>query len=188
MVKVDRSVSSLIPQSSAIQSRSKAKGFTLVELLLVVAVSAILMSLGPALLINITRFYRLQIARANIQKSARICIDRVSRLLRQASATSVVITQRAGQPPNSWLTFTIDQGEGALVGDYGIYQEGANLKFMKNGSTSTIADNLRYIAFSYPRSDNDGIISVSMTFEEATFEGHSKALQLSVEKVRVMND
>ena len=73
------------------------------------------------------------------------------------------------------------------MGDYGVYQEGKHLYYMKNGSTGTLAENLRFVAFTYPRTDNSGIISVSMTFEEDTFAGHTKALQLSIEKVRVMN-
>ena len=50
-----------------------------------------------------------------------------------------------------------------------------------------VADDLRYIAFTYPKSDDGYIISISVTFERATYEGATKALQMAVEKVRVMN-
>lgn len=167
---------------------SKNKGFTLTELMITVAVIAVIVSLGPNLLLNLVQFFRLQMAKASIQRNARTCLELINRNLRQASASSVVISQQSGQPPSSWLTFTVDKGEGPALGNYGVFQEGKDLKYMKDGSTSTIADNLRYIAFTYPRSDNSTIISVSMTFEEDTYAGYTKALQLSVEKVRIMND
>lgn len=165
----------------------KKKGFTLIELMITVAIIGIIMSVGPTLLLNIFQFFRMQMARAKVQQNARITLDLINRNLRQATGTSVVISQRTSQPPYSWITFTIDNGSGEALGDYGFYQEGKYLRYMKNGSTSTISDNLKYLAFTYPRSDDDGIVSVSMTFEEATYSGYSKALQLSIEKVRVMN-
>lgn len=163
------------------------RGFTLVELMVTVALVGILISVGPTLLLNLVRFWRVQLGRANVQQNARNALDLVNRNLRQASASSITVSNRANQPPYSWIRFSIDVGTGAAVGDYGFYQEGTNLKYMSDGSTATIATNLKYLAFTYPKSDDSGIISVSMTFEEATYAGHTKALQLSIEKVRVMN-
>ena len=54
-------------------------------------------------------------------------------------------------------------------------------------SSVAITGNLRYIAFTYPRSDDPTIISVAVTMEKATYEGGTKALELSIEKVRIMN-
>lgn len=157
--------------------------------MITVAVLGILMTIGPTLLQNMFRFFRLQMARAKVQKNARSALDLINRNLRQATSSSIIVSARPGQPPYSWITFSIDKGTGAALGNYGFYQEGKNLNwwFSKNSSTVTLADNLKYIAFTYPRTDNSGIISVSMTFEEATYAGYTKALQLSVEKVRVMN-
>ncbi len=163
------------------------KGFSLVELMITVALVGIIASLGPNLLLNIFQFFRLQMARANVQKNARTSLELINRNLRQATASTVVVSQQTGQSPYSWIQFKVDKGTGSAVGSYGFYQEGKYLKYMKNGSTSTIADNLRYVAFTYPKSDLSSIVSVSMTFEEATYAGYTKALQLSIEKVRVMN-
>lgn len=163
------------------------RGFSLVELMMVVALLGIVVSVGPNLLLQGVRFFRMHMARTNVQKNARTALDLINRNLRQATATSVTISNRPGQPAYSWIQFTIDKGTGAAVGNYGFYQQGKNLMFLNDNSTSTLADNLRYLAFTYPKSDDTGIISVSMTFEEQTYAGYSKALQLSIEKVRVMN-
>lgn len=166
---------------------SGRKGFTVTELMVGIAVVGVVMAVGSNMLLNLVRFFRLTMARAEIQKNARTSLDLINRDLRQASASTVVISQRSGQPPYSWIAFSVDKGTGSVVGSYGFFQEGNYLYYMKNGSTSALADNLRYVAFTYPRTDNAGIISVSMTFEEETYAGYSKALQLSIEKVRVMN-
>ncbi|OGR89575.1 MAG: hypothetical protein A3A86_08630 [Elusimicrobia bacterium RIFCSPLOWO2_01_FULL_60_11] len=163
------------------------KGMTLVEIMVTLTIMLLVVGIGPSVMTNMSRFWRLTSARANVQKNARISLDIINRNLREATASSVIISQRSGQPPYSWITFSIDKGEGDALGDYGVYQEGKHLYYMKNGSTGTLAENLRFVAFTYPRTDNSGIISVSMTFEEDTFAGHTKALQLSIEKVRVMN-
>ena len=59
---------------------------------------------------------------------------------------------------------------------------------MQTGSAARqISDGLRYIAFTFPMSDDMGIVSVSLTMEKETFQGRSKAMHLAVEKIRVMN-
>ena len=172
---------------SVMYKQNKGKGFTLVELMITIALVGIILSVGPNLLLNLVRFWRLQLGRANVQQNARNSLDLMNRTLRQATSSTIVVSNRSNQPPYSWISFSIDKGTGAAIGNYGFYQEGKNLKYMKSGSTTTIAENLKYMAFTYPRTDDTGIISVSITFEEATYAGYTKALQLSIEKVRVMN-
>lgn len=180
------------PRFSAQTQRSSAsiasiKGFTLTELMITIAIVGVVMAVGPNLLLNMVKFFRLQIARAEVQRDARAALDLINRNLRQATSTTVAVKNRPNQPPYSWLTFEISKGTGAALGWYGFYQEGSKLQFNNRGSTTTISENLRYLAFTYPRSDNAGIVSISMTFEKATYAGYTKALQLSIEKVRIMN-
>ena len=93
-----------------------------------------------------------------------------------------------GQPPFSKIEFTKIDGQRLRF-----YQYKNNFhmgRYDVSGAVwrdNKIATNLRNIYFSYPRLDDDSIISVSVCFEMATYEGASKALQLSVEKVRIMN-
>lgn len=172
------------PRSSA---STLSKGFSLTELMITIAIVGVVMAVGPPLLLNMVRFFRLQIARAEVQRDARTSLDLINRHLRQAAASTVIVKNRANQPPYSWITFEITKGDGALLGSYGVYQEGNYLYFNNRGSTITLSENLRYLAFTYPKSDNDAIVSISLTFEKATYGGYTKALQLSIEKVRVMN-
>ena len=67
------------------------------------------------------------------------------------------------------------------------FQQGAIL-YMVDGGTKTLAKNLRYLAFMHPRTDDPKLLSVTITLEKATYNAQTKALQLSVEKVRIHND
>ncbi|MBI4054712.1 MAG: prepilin-type N-terminal cleavage/methylation domain-containing protein [Elusimicrobia bacterium] len=159
-----------------------AKGYTLTELMLVVAILGVLAMIGPRIYIGVTRFFRLTQARVEIQREARGALDLINRNLRQARASMVVIDQISGQPPYSRIEFTQAGGKTMKF-----YQQEKSLYLVDVG-TRALTENLRYIAFTYPRTDDDQIVSVSVTLEKETYEGGAKALQLSVEKVRIMND
>ncbi len=166
-------------------TRFKPAGYTLTELILVVAILGIVFGLGPGLLIQMTKFFRQNKARIAIQREARDSLDLINRNLRQAQAGTIVIDQVSGESPYSRITFnrlTPDGGTAAMS----FYQQG-NTLYMVRGGTKAISKNLRYLGFTYPRTDNDTIISVSLTTETGTYESLTKALQLSVEKVRIMN-
>ncbi|MCB4756710.1 MAG: prepilin-type N-terminal cleavage/methylation domain-containing protein [Elusimicrobia bacterium] len=157
-------------------------GVTLIEMMIVVAILGILASVGPLLLKNVTRFYRLNAARLETVRDARNCLTQINQALRQATASTIVISQESGQPPYSTIfAQTVDSRS------LKFYQSGNKLNFVQNASTVTISENLRYIAFTYPRTDDSTILSVSVTFEKKTYEGQTKAIQMAIEKVRIMN-
>jgi prepilin-type N-terminal cleavage/methylation domain-containing protein len=166
----------------AMRNRS-AQGTTLMELMIVVAILGIVVTVAPTFLKNITRFNNLTTARLETQRSARDSLSQIMKGLHQAQASTIVLSQESSQFPYSSVSFSTIDGRTLKY-----YQQGNDLKFVSNGSTTTLAKGLRYIAFSYPRTDDDGIISVSLTFEKSTYEGGSKTLQMAIEKVRVMND
>lgn len=161
----------------------KTRAVTLVEVMIAVAILGIVFSIGPTLLTNLTRFSRLSRARLETQRNARDSLNQINQALRQASASSIVISNEALQSPFSSIGFWTVDGRWLKF-----YQQGRDLMFVQNTSTRTVADGLRYIAFSNPRTDNSSIISVSVTFERDTYQGGSKALQMAIEKVRIMND
>jgi prepilin-type N-terminal cleavage/methylation domain-containing protein len=156
-------------------------GYTLVEMMLVVVILGIICMSAPSLFTHLTRFYQLHNAKVEIQRDARACLDIINRFLRQATSYSVVIDQVSGQTAYSRISFTTIDGQ-----NMSFYQQGTTL-YQVARSTTPISKNLRYIAFTYPRSDDPTIISVAMTMEKATFQGGTKALELSIEKVRIMN-
>lgn len=163
------------------------KGYTLAELMIVVAILGIMVSAAPRLLTGIYRFTRMITAKAEIQKNARGSLSNINRGLRQAQASSIVIDQLTGMPPHSRITFTRYKPDGST--EIVSYYQSEKKLYMSTGGAAgkKVADDLRYIAFTYPKSDDGYIISISVTFERATYEGASKALQMAVEKVRVMN-
>jgi prepilin-type N-terminal cleavage/methylation domain-containing protein len=163
--------------------KRRASGFTLTEVMITVAILGVVFSIGPSILTNVTRFTRLSQARIDTQRAARTSLSEMNKTLRQASAATLNVSQETGQPPYSSLSFTTVDGRAMKY-----YQQNTNLFMVNNGSTRTLSSDLRYIAFSYPRTDDPNIISVSVTFEKQTYQRNAKALQMAIEKVRIMND
>lgn len=163
-------------------------GYTLTEAMLTVAILGIVSSTAPSLILQMNRFFRQNNARVAIQREAREALDLINRNLRQAQASTVVIDQVAGEFPHSRIAFTRLTPSGSTV-SMSFYRQGSSL-FMVRGTSAAraISTNLRYLGFSYPRTDDAKLISVSLTTEAGTFQSQTKALQLSVEKVRIMND
>ena len=151
------------------------------EELMVIAIIGIIAMVGPNLITQVVRFYQLHQAKVEIQRDARACLDLINRFLRQAQASSVVVDQGANQPPYSRINFTTVQGQ-----KMSFYQSGTAL-YQVAQSTTVISNNLHYIAFTYPRTDDPTIISVALTMEKSTYEGGYKALELSIQKVRIMD-
>lgn len=157
-------------------------GFTLLELMLVVAILGIIASMGSVLLIQTSRFYRQNQARLDIQRDARTVFNLLAKNLRQAQASTITIDNAPSQPPYSRITFT------KMSGDIITYYQENNKLYQVTTGTRALCETLRYVGFSMPRSDDDNLLSLSLTLEKATYEGGTKALQLSVEKIRIHND
>ncbi len=165
------------------------RGFTLIELMIVIAIVGVVSVITTNYMVNITRFFRISQARIEIQRDARRCIDLINRNARQSSASTVIVSRfNSSQPPWSMIEFTDIKGT-----QWKFYQNGTNFYMSVKKTTDLsfntqkIAENLRALIFAYPRLDDDTIISISICFEKATYEGHAKALQMSVEKIRIMN-
>lgn len=164
--------------------RRHVAGTTLTELMIVVAITGIILMIAPSLIKNFARFNLMSDARLATQRNVREALSHVHKTLRQASADTIEISQEPNQPPYSKISFTTAVDGRSIV----YYQIGTKLMFSANGSIATLGDGLRHMAFTMPRSDDPGIISVSVTFEKGTYEGETKALQMAIEKVRIMNE
>lgn len=159
----------------------RSSGYSLTEMIVVMVILVLLILTITPLMIHVARFFRLSTARLEIQRDARNSMEVMNRFLRQAVATSVTIDQAAGQPARSRISFTTIGGKTMQF-----YQQGHSL-FQVDGTARELSKHLRFIAFSYPRSDNPNVLSVAITMEAATYEGKTKILEFSIEKVRVMN-
>lgn len=173
---------SLLPKPRSCR-RGASPGFTAAELMMVVAVVGIIASLAPKMLIEVNRFFLLNRARVDMQREARTNMALITRSLRQAQSNTIRIDRASGQPYYSRISFTKENGDQITY-----YQSGKSLMMTDGSISKTLSSgSLRYLVFALPRSDDLGIVSVSMTFEKPIFEGRYKALHLASEKVRVMN-
>lgn len=147
-----------------------------------IAILSVIIMVAPRLMQDTTRFSKLSTARLETVRDARDSLGFINKTLRQANASTINVTQKSGQAPYSAVAFTTTDGRSMEF-----YQQNKTLYSVQDGSTQTLSTNLRFISFSYPRTDDPNIISVSVTMEKGTFEERTKALQMAIEKVRVMN-
>ncbi|MFH1823859.1 MAG: prepilin-type N-terminal cleavage/methylation domain-containing protein [Candidatus Firestonebacteria bacterium] len=161
----------------------KQTGYTLTEVMVVVAILGIIVGGASIILTNFTRYWRLNLARTEIQRDARRIMSLMDRTIRQGQQSTIVIDQLTVEPPWSRITFTTISGNSISY-----YQKNGKIYQTVNSKTVMLAENLRTLRFTYPNTDDGTILGVSVCFEKATYESRTKALQLSIEKVRVMND
>lgn len=165
-------------------------GYTLAEVMVTVAIIGILFVVGPSLLTGMENFFLMTTARNNIQRDARQSLDVMNRFLRQAKASTIVISSPpfgTTGGPYSQIAFQLPDGRTMRF-----YQYGRNLMqstTSTNGAitTQTIANDLAYLAFSFPRTDDPTIVSVALTMSSNIQLGQTKVLELTVQKVRIMN-
>lgn len=150
--------------------------------MLVVAIVGILFTIGPQIFIQMNRFFKSNSVKIELQKEARTSLSIINRNLRQASASSIVIDNVSGQPFCSRIAFTKHDGT-----TFTFYQQNKKLIMSTSNTTKTLTENIRYLAFVPPRSEDLSIVSVSMTLEKDIHEARTKALHMASEKVMVMN-
>ncbi|MFN3550829.1 MAG: PilW family protein [Endomicrobiia bacterium] len=159
------------------------KGWTLVELLIVVTMFGILTLSVSSMFTHIWQFYRLTWAQKELQEEARVIMELITRNLRNGISQSISISRYDNtQPYYSKVSFnTID---GHQVNYYQIdrvlYQE-------IDGNKKILSKNLTYFAITFPKSYEQDIVSVALTLEKNIYELKKKALHMASEKVMVMN-
>jgi len=159
------------------------KGWTLVELIIVVLIISVI-SLGiPQLISQIYRFYRINTLNMELQQEARIIMELISKDLRHARSSTITIDSLSGQPYYSRISFVTIKGSSVTY-----YQEGRNLIRISGIHRKTLSKNLYYLAFAFPQSYDLSIVSVSFTLEKYLYQLQYKALHMASEKIRVMNE
>ena len=160
-----------------------ARGHSLMEILVVMIVIGVLATVAPRLLIQVNQFFIFSWVKADLQREGRAAMYLINRDLHQALSNTIRIDQAGGQPYYSRIAFTKIQGTGMTF-----YQNGTNLMMTDGGNPAKrLSTSLRYLAFSFPRSNDLTIVSVSLTLEKNIYRANKKALHMASEKVRVMN-
>ncbi len=160
----------------------KEGGYTLTEVLVVVAILGVIALIATPVMINAIRYFVLSRVKLELQREARAAMYVITRDVRQAQANTIIIDNAAGQPSYSRITFTKIQGTTMTF-----YQSGTNLIQQVGANSTVLSKNLCYLAFTFPRSDDMSMLSVSMTLQENTYSGQTKALHMASQKVQVMN-
>lgn len=159
--------------------RSEA-GYTLIESLVVVAIVGTVMTTGAVVIQKTLQAQASADALTSVQAGAFTSFDLASRLLRQASASSVVIDRYdASCPPWSRITFTIPSTNKTIR----LYQKGQEL-YLDN---IRLFGNLRSVTFAFPATTEGNVLTVSFTFEKSVGLNRSKVIQLYIQNVKIQN-
>jgi prepilin-type N-terminal cleavage/methylation domain-containing protein len=162
---------------------SKKTGYTLVELMIVLAIVGILFSVGGPILNTANKNWILSRSRLELQTEARAIMYLMSRNLRQAQYATINISRyNNSQPYYSKITFTKIDGK-----TYSFYQNDKQLIMQYGEMKRTLTNNVRYLAFTFPESADMTILSISMTLEKDIYDYQKKALHMASEKVHIMN-
>ena len=160
----------------------RSPGYSLIEIMMVVTIMGIMSLVGPQLMVQLQTFYLQTTARSEIQRDARATVDVINRFLRQAKYRTSIIDSPASQGPYSRLRFTHVDGR-----QFEYSQTGNQLVQKVDTKQTVLTHNLMYLAFTFPRSDYPRLVSVSITMQKQTYKSQKKVLELTVQKIRVMN-
>ena len=163
--------------------RDNRLGFTLVEAMITAAILGVLAMVGPSVLTQVNRFFIQSSGRSDMEKESRAVMYVINRNLHEGQSNTIIIDRYgANQPFSSRITFTKIQGT-----TMSFYQNGKNLIQLASGNSKILSKNVRYLAFSFPRTDDMTIVSVAVTLEKTIYSGQTTALHVASERVRVMN-
>jgi prepilin-type N-terminal cleavage/methylation domain-containing protein len=177
------------------------RGYSLIEVMMVVTIVGILGSVGGLIFTQLESFYVTVNARTIIQRDDRASLDIMDRFLRQAQKATVCIDSPGSSPACSCM--------GGLGTSGGYWSricfstiDGRNLRFFQNGTTlsmalqpssggsydsSTLSKNVCYLAFSFSNTNDPSIISVALASSQAVQLSRQDVLEMSIQKVRIMN-
>ncbi len=160
------------------------KGYTLMELMVVSAIVAVIVSLGSTVYIKINSFFRVSMAKIETQRDVRNLMELITREIRQAKSSQVALSRETtSQPPYSKITFQNIQGNSVVLS-----QINRSLVLKKNGQITVLAKNLHSLYFSYPSTANPNLVTVLLSIEKIAEGNKNYALQMGGETIRLLND
>ncbi|MBL0350304.1 MAG: prepilin-type N-terminal cleavage/methylation domain-containing protein [Elusimicrobia bacterium] len=166
----------------------RSAGFTFVEILVTLAILAVMVSFLPGLLDKVVRFYYVTTDRLALQRDARNATEIVITNLRKAVSTTISVDQvdaPVPQPPYSRIRFETVRGSTVTV-----WQEGHNLYVTDSVSSPVprvVTPYLRFLAFSYVGSMDDSVMSVNLSLEKESFR-RKRIFYVTNDRVRILNE
>jgi len=168
------------PRTSDLGPRT-SRGMTLTEVMMSVAIVGIIGVALTTLFLKWLQFWQVSRVNSEIQADARTCLELIDRNLRQATSTSVVVdAYSTAQPPYSRISFQ-------KAGNPIIYYQNGQKLYEVADSTRAISETLRCIQFVYPQTVDGSIINVGITMEKKIYGTNTRVIQMSIQKVRIMN-
>lgn len=166
------------------------RGFSLPEMLIVVAILGLIATTVPGLISLSVRFYQRYNMDVILQQQARSITEVLMRFLNDAKASSVVLDQinSPQQPPYSRITFTMVNGAWVQFYQQGseIY-ESIQMPSAMNPSTTVLTRNAYSLQFNYPRTDNPTLIDIKVTLRGTANVATSQTLEFKMNQVHMMN-
>ena len=88
----------------------------------------------------------------------------------------------------SWIRFKhFDDRFIQFYQEYDVGRDKVVLKQQIDDNITILSDKVIYIAFTFPQSDHPQLVSVSITLGKTIYLGKEKELELTIQKIRVMN-
>lgn len=158
------------------------KGFSLIELIISLAIIGLVGLLVSQFFLTGIKLYSITSANIETQRDARVILDVIIKYLRQATSESIELTNKAAQPPYSYISFTTIAGK-----SFQFYQVGNKLYLACDGSTRVLSQNLYSLTFAFSQFTDLSNVYISLSTKKKTYSGQSSVIQLTEEKVRIMN-
>jgi prepilin-type N-terminal cleavage/methylation domain-containing protein len=162
--------------------RPRPPGFTLVEAMVVVTILGVAALIGPRVLVKFQEAYMMLVARNDAQRDARGAVAIMTKNISQAKARTVVIDTPPADQAFSRITFKDVYGR-----DFQFLKSGDKVLMVSEGITTTLAANVVYLSFAYPRTDDIDLLNVSLGITKAIYRGNQKYFSLTVEQVKIFN-
>ena len=178
------------PKSS--KSAALQRGVTLVELMISITIASLMGYAFTKVQSYILRFTLVSKAKQETVQESRTALTIIQKLIQQGTASTFVIDQQSGQPPYSRLYFQSTDLNN-VTREFYFYQIGRSL-YMDYRSlgdpawkSKIISKNLRFITFFYPETNDNTLLSVTLTVSKRTAEQKETFLQLAIQNVRILN-
>jgi len=158
------------------------------EMLMVVVVLGVLAMAGSRMMVDVTRFFQLNMGRLTLQEEARTALSVIQKNLRQAKLDSLTIDQAPGQPYFSRIVFDkAPKKTGGPAVPITYFQKGAVLMETAGGATRPLSKHLKALTFTLPNTDDMAVVAVSLTLETPIYGGKMKTVRMNSGEIEVLN-